>query len=191
VYPLVPTDPAWTGAALADLPALLADHLHCERKAATTALALVRAYPERADLVLHLSRLAHEETSHLVEVGRHLRRARGQATRDAGDPYAQSLRSLVRPGEPRRQLDLLLVSGLIEARSAERLDLLAAALRDRDPELAAFYAGLATAEHRHRDIFLALARPLADAPDLEARVAELTAREAEVVAALPWGPRIH
>ncbi len=191
MYPLTPTDPAWTGAALADLPALLADHLHCERKAATTALALVRAYPDREDLVLHLSRLAHEETSHLVEVGRRLRRAGGQATRDAGDPYAQALRAEVRRGEPDRQLDLLLVSGLIEARSAERLDLLADALRPRDPGLADFYAGLATAEHRHRDIFVALARSLVDPATLAARAQALTAREAEVVAALPWGPRIH
>lgn len=191
MYPLVPTDPAWAEAALADLPALLADHLHCERKAATTALSLVRAYPERADLVLHLSRLAHEETSHLVEVGRRLRQIEGRATRDAGDPYAKALTALVRPAEPNRQLDRLLVAGLIEARSAERLDLLAAALGDRDPALSGFYAGLAAAEHRHRDIFLALARSLAGAEALAARVRALAAREAEVVAALPWGPRIH
>lgn len=191
MYTLAPTDPAWAQAAVADLPALLADHLHCERKAAQTALMLVRTYPARSELVLHLSRLAHEETSHMVEVTRRLRAAGGSATRDAGDPYARRLREEVRGGEPERQIDLLLVSGLIEARSAERLALLAGALDDRDPALAEIYRGLATAETRHRDLFLSLAQPLCEPDALEARVGELCAVEAGLVATLPWGPRIH
>jgi len=191
VYTLVPTDPAWAEAAVADLPALLADHLHCERKAAQTALMLVRTYPERTELVLHLSRLAHEETSHMVEVTRRLRSVGGRATRDPGDPYAQRLRAEVRSGEPERQIDLLLVSGLIEARSAERLVLLADALAGRDPALAEIYRGLATAETRHRDLFVSLARPLCDPATLEARVRALCEVEGALVASLPWGPRVH
>jgi tRNA-(ms[2]io[6]A)-hydroxylase len=33
-------------AALADLPTLLVDHANCEKKAASTAMALIFAYPE-------------------------------------------------------------------------------------------------------------------------------------------------
>ena len=45
--PLVATDPRWLEVALADLDAVHADHLHCERKAAQSALSLIRSYPER------------------------------------------------------------------------------------------------------------------------------------------------
>lgn len=191
MYAITPTPPEWAATAISDLPALLADHLHCERKAAASALSLVRQYPDRTELVLHLSRLAHEETAHMVEVGRRLQRAKAPATRDVGDPYAQGLRALVRKKEPGRQVDMLLVSGLIEARSAERLELIGEALEDSDPELARFYRSLTEAEYRHRDLFLSLARPLVDEATLSARIAELCAAESELVAGLPWGPRVH
>src|SRR3954452_23119692 len=63
------THPRWFEASAADLPALLSDHLHCERKAAENALSLVRRYPHRGASVEKLARLAHEETSHVVQVG--------------------------------------------------------------------------------------------------------------------------
>ena len=53
--PLVATDPRWLGIALDDLDAVHADHLHCERKAASSALSLIRSYPERADPIKGLS----------------------------------------------------------------------------------------------------------------------------------------
>ena len=191
VFRLVPTDPAWATAALEDLDALLADHLHCERKAAASALSLVRSYPQHSDLVLHLSRLAQEEAGHMVEVSRRLRARRASAVRDAVDAYAQALRRLVRRSEPHRLVDLLLTSGLIEARSAERLALLAEGLRQRgEPQLATFYADLAATEARHRDLFASLARAHGGAAAVD-RARLLCEREAEVVATLPWGPRIH
>ncbi|MBP9086156.1 MAG: hypothetical protein KBG15_08555, partial [Kofleriaceae bacterium] len=49
--PLVASDARWLPTALADLDAVMRDHMHCERKAATSALSLLRAYPERADIV--------------------------------------------------------------------------------------------------------------------------------------------
>ena len=66
--PLTASDPAWLAVALADLDAVHADHLHCERKAAQSALSLIRSYPDRADLVERMARLAHDETRHVVQV---------------------------------------------------------------------------------------------------------------------------
>ena len=60
--PLIATDPRWLPIALDDLDAVHADHLHCERKAAQSALSLIRSYPERAELVTQMARLAHDET---------------------------------------------------------------------------------------------------------------------------------
>ena len=115
------THPRWFAASTADLHALLSDHLHCERKAAENALALVRRYPHRGGSVASLSRLAHEETSHVVQVGA-LIAARGWTPRaDTPNRYARALLDEVRGREPGRLLDALLVAAFIEARSHERL----------------------------------------------------------------------
>jgi tRNA-(ms[2]io[6]A)-hydroxylase len=186
--PLVPTDPRWVAIALADLDAVHRDHLHCERKAAQSALSLVRSYPERAELVATVARLAHEETAHVVQVAQLLGRRGTRPAYDFGDDYAARLRELVRKREPERLLDRLLVFAVIEGRSAERLGLLARALPD--PQAAALYAALADAEVRHRDTFLALAADVDAAAAVE-RAAWLVAREAEVLATLPVRARIH
>ena len=182
------THPRWFAASSADLRGLLSDHLHCERKAAQSALSLIRAYPERADLVSAMARLAHDETRHVVQVA-HLLTRRGQpASYDRGDDYAAALRTHIRVREPLRLLDRLLVFAVIEGRSAERLGLLAGALDDaRAREL---YAQLTVAEVRHRDTFLALARDAAP-KTWRARAAELAALEAEILARRPVAARIH
>ncbi len=186
--PLVASDPHWLAVALADLEAVHADHLHCERKAAQSALSLIRSYPERADLVDAMARLAHDETRHVIQVA-HLMARRGQpASYDHGDDYAAALRAEIRVREPDRLLDRLLVFAIIEGRSAERLGLLAGALDD--PRARELYAGLAAAEHRHRDTFLALARDAAPAA-WRARAAGLAAIEAGLLARRPVVARIH
>src|SRR5258708_4732751 len=155
------THPRWFAASSADLLSLLSDHLHCERKAAENALALVRRYPHRGTSVASLSRLAHDETSHVVQ-GAALIAARGGTPRsDSPNHYARRLLAEVRSREPARLLDVLLVAAFIESRSHERLSLLAAGFSATDEqELGGFYRALAAAEDRHAEIFLELAQPL-------------------------------
>jgi tRNA-(ms[2]io[6]A)-hydroxylase len=186
--PLVASDPRWLTTALDDLDAVHADHLHCERKAAQSALSLIRSYPEHGDLVIAMARLAHDETRHVVQVAQLMSKRGQQASYDHGDDYAKRLRDHIRGKEPERLLDRLLVFAVIEGRSAERLQLLADALED--PAARALYASLATAEVRHRDIFLALARDAAPAT-WRARAAELATIEADVLVAHPIAARIH
>ena len=186
--PLVASEPAWLATALDDLDAVHADHLHCERKAAQSALSLIRSYPERADLVAAMARLAHDETRHVIQVASLMARRGQPASYDHGDDYAAALRREIRVREPDRLLDRLLVFAIIEGRSAERLGLLAGALDD--PRARELYAGLAAAEHRHRDTFLALARDAAPAA-WRARAAELAAIEAGILAGRPVVARIH
>lgn len=186
--PLVASDPRWLAVALADVEAVHADHLHCERKAASSALSLIKSYPEQTDLVLAMARLAHDETRHVVQVAALLTRRKQPVAIDFGDDYAARLQKLVRKKEPDRLLDRLLVFAVIEGRSAERLGLLAGALDD--PKSRELYAHLAEAEVRHRDIFLALARDIA--PEVwRARASELAGLEASVLAEHPILPRIH
>jgi len=170
--PLVPTDARWIGVALGDLDAIHADHLHCERKAAQSAMA----------------RLAHDETRHVVQVSQLMARRQQPAAFDFGDDYAVALRDHIRKKEPLRLLDRLLVFAVIEARSAERLQILADNLEDEKAR--DLYASLATAEVRHRDIFLALARDT-DGETWRARAAELSEIEAEVFIDRPITARIH
>src|SRR5205807_136478 len=63
-----PTPPAWVEDALSHLPELLLDHANCEKKAASSALALMFAYAEDTRLALALSRLAREELRHFEQV---------------------------------------------------------------------------------------------------------------------------
>jgi tRNA-(ms[2]io[6]A)-hydroxylase len=186
--PLVTSDPRWLAVALGDLDAVHADHLHCERKAAQSALSLIRSYPDRADLVAAMARLAHDETRHVIQVSQLMARRGQLSSYDHGDDYAAALRQQVRKREPERLLDRLLVFAIIEGRSAERLQLLADALAD--PEVRRLYASLATAEVRHRDTFLALARDVSPHA-WRARATELAAAEASILAARTIAARIH
>ena len=186
--PLIASDPRWLAIALADLDTIHADHLHCERKAAQSALSLIRSYPERADLVTAMARLAHDETRHVVQVAQLMSRRGQTASYDHGDDYAAKLRTLIRTREPERLLDRLLVFAIIEGRSAERLGLLAGALEDRKAR--ELYASLASAEIRHRDCFLSLARDAAP-PTWRDRASELAAIEAEILSSREIVARIH
>src|SRR5262249_44322937 len=103
--------------------------------------------------------------------------------------YANSLRALVRKGEPLEILDRLLVSALIEVRSCERFAVLAATAVDA--ELTAFYRALYVSEFEHYKIFLDLARKFVDAAVVEARWQQMLAAEANILAAQAPGPRIH
>lgn len=185
--PLVPTGPRWLEVALADLDAVHADHLHCERKAAQSALSLIRSYPERTDLVAAMARLAHDETRHVIQVSQLMARRGQPAAYDFGDDYAAALRDHIRKAEPLRLLDRLLVFAVIEARSAERLGLLARVLGD--PDDARLYASLELAELRHRDMFLTLARDAGTSWSV--RALELVAIEADILASRPVIARIH
>jgi tRNA 2-(methylsulfanyl)-N6-isopentenyladenosine37 hydroxylase len=185
-----PTDPGWLPVALADFDQVLLDHAHCEKKAASQALSLLAAFPERERLVRSMARLAQEEVGHFRQVYDRAR-ARGLTLgRDHGDPYARALRKLVRhQRDETRLVDLLLVAALIEARSHERLELLAGGLEDE--ELGRFYGTLAQAEAGHARLFVDLARDYAPPGEVDARLEALAAAEAEIVAGLPLVPRIH
>jgi len=182
------TDPRWAGVALSDLDRTLSDHVHCEKKAAASALKLVADHPDRPDLVRSLARLAQEEQHHFLAVLTELQRRGAPLLPDDGDPYAQALLRLVRGGQA-RLLDRLLVAALIEARSCERLAILAGALPEA--RLRDLYDRLARSEAGHEQLFLDLARRHGGLAEADARLAALSDAEARIAAGLPLLPRIH
>ena len=190
--PLHSRTPAeWGRAVLAEPVRLLTDHAFLEKKAATNALELLTRWPGDwlPGWVETMTAVARDETAHLAQVTRILLRRGGRLDRVHKNPYANSLRLLVRKGDPAEILDRLLVSALIEVRSCERFAVLAAA--SADAELAGFYESLFASEFGHYRVFLELARKMADASAVEARWQELLASEARILAEQEAGPRIH
>ncbi len=183
-----PTPRAWVEAACADLPTLLVDHANCEKKAASTALALIFAYPEDRPLAVSLSRLAREELKHFEQVERLMRRLDVPHQRMKPGRYAGELRKLVRTHEPKRKLDLMIVHALIEARSCERFRLLAAHLPEAARDL---YQQLERSEARHFEMYLDFAHREYPADEIAARLEVIATREAELVTSLDTELRFH
>ncbi len=177
---LAPTPASWVDYAVQHWHVLLNDHANCEKKAASTALALMFAYPEDRKFTEALSRLAREELRHFEQVQRMMETLQVAGVRQKPGRYAAGLRAAMRTAEPGRKLDLLLVGALIEARSAERFRLLVPRL---PPPLADFYAKLERSEARHFELYLRLAHEAdgsEDNAESARRLESLAVREAEL-----------
>jgi tRNA-(ms[2]io[6]A)-hydroxylase len=183
-----PTPRAWVEAAQKDLATLLVDHANCEKKAASTALALIFAYPEDRALSVALSRLAREELKHFEQVERLMMKRDVPYARMKPGRYAGELRKLVRTHEPKRKLDLMIVHALIEARSCERFRLLATRLPADVGEL---YGQLERSEARHFEIYLEFAEREFAAEEITARLETISSREAELVTQADRELRFH
>jgi tRNA-(ms[2]io[6]A)-hydroxylase len=191
----VPTPDEWVREACAQRDVLLIDHANCEKKAASTALALMFAYAEDLELTDKMSRLAREELRHYEQVAK-LFPALGVAPRRlAPGRYAAGMRRLAAAAEPQREVDLMICGAFIEARSCERFGKLAGAI---GPPLSDLFGGLHNAEARHYRVYMDMARRAAKrardgvsasgggaaAPllfALEARIAEFAVLEAELI----------
>jgi tRNA-(ms[2]io[6]A)-hydroxylase len=185
---LAATPRAWVDAAVADLPTLLVDHANCEKKAASTALALIFAYPEDRGLCVALSRLGREELKHFEQVERLMRKLEVPFARLKPGRYASELRKLVRTHEPKRKLDLMLVHALIEARSCERFRLLSKRLPDPVGEL---YMQLERSEARHFEMYLQFAQREFDTEEIETRLALIAESESELATSPDRELRFH
>src|SRR5215510_1109075 len=153
----VPAD--WLPKVLANLPAVLVDHAHLERKAATSALNLEK-FRDLFPQVEALNAIAIEELQHFQLVLNLLRR-RGIPF---GQPYPSQwiagLMRAIRNGERYQVIDHLICCSLIEGRSCEKFQVLAAALKEIDLELANFYAGLVESEGNHYATYLLMAKAI-------------------------------
>ncbi|MEM6450453.1 MAG: tRNA-(ms[2]io[6]A)-hydroxylase [Cyanobacteria bacterium P01_D01_bin.105] len=184
-----PTSEAWVEQALADMDTILLDHAQCERKAAGTAIQMMSRYPSSDRLVRELTAIAQEELSHYEQVNQWLDKRGIPLQPVTPPPYGASLKKLVRRQEPERMLDLLLVSALIEARSHERLGLLAQ--HCSDAPLAKFYRSLMASEARHYGSYWLLATEYFDADLVKERLAELAEQESGILSVLHPEPRVH
>ena len=174
------TPEEWIDVACQRLPEMLLDHANCELKAASTALGFLYRYPDRAQLIQRMSRLAREELRHFEQVRSIMEELDIPFERLTASRYAGGLRDEARHEEPYKLLDLLLIGALIEARSCERFAKIAPRLPER---LGRFYAGLLASEARHFEHYIAFAKSEcgADDADIETRLAELKIVEAALI----------
>ena len=149
----------WGARMAPHIDAVLLDHAHLEKKAASTALTLLFRHPQHTWLQRPLSELAREELSHFELVLTHLEARKLAFGIQRPAPYAGRLQTEVRAKEPDRLLDTLLCCALIEARSCERMGRLADALPEGP--VADLYRGLLVSEAHHHVLYLDLARRLA------------------------------
>jgi tRNA-(ms[2]io[6]A)-hydroxylase len=185
------TPVAWLDHAVAHWQELLVDHANCEKKAASTALALMFAYPEDRKLTSALSRLAREELRHFEQVQRMMETLDVPYIRQKPGRYGAGLRATMRTADPGRKLDLLLIGALIEARSAERFRLLAPRLQG---PLADFYATLERSEARHFELYLDLAQDFDTSKEKSEsgrRLKAIAEKEAELATAPDEAFRFH
>ena len=170
------TPAAWVQEACAHPDILLIDHANCEKKAASTALALMFAYAEDLVLTEKLSRLAREELRHYEQVAKLMTAQKVVPRRLEPGRYASRLRRLVSTAEPKREVDLMICGAFIEARSCERFALLGDSIGG---PLAGLFKGLHEAEARHYELYLGLASRAGI--DLKERMAEFAVLEAALI----------
>jgi tRNA-(ms[2]io[6]A)-hydroxylase len=181
----------WVERVLPHRDTLLLEQAHLERKAASAALTFMFTYQEFAAIQRPLAELARDELEHYELVLDHLGRRGVPFARLVPCGYATRLHRVIRAHEPERGLDALLVSAMIEARSCERMRLLAQALASGAPDLAGMYRALTASEARHHAVYVDLARACYPDADVSGRLAAVAAFEAEALAAGPREPRLH
>ncbi|KGG13012.1 MULTISPECIES: tRNA-(ms[2]io[6]A)-hydroxylase [Prochlorococcus] len=183
------TNDQWLKMAIANPIEVLVDHAHCERKAAGAAVQLMFRYLCEPGLAEVLSPLVREELEHFERV-LNLLISRGEYLKPLpAPPYGALLAKAIRKDEPYRMLDSFLISGLIEARSHERMSLLA--MHSPDPELSCLYSDLLESEARHFGIYWQLASERFNKETILLRIKDLAKIESGILAELHPEPRMH
>jgi len=183
------TPKEWLKTALQDFDAFLIDHAACERKASAIGLSFVVRYPDRPEILEPMVRFAREELEHFHQVIRLLVQRGLTPAADEEDAYVKKLTHAARTGRDERFLDRLLIAGLIEARGHERLEMVAAAIED--PTLKNFYTKLSSAESRHRDFFIDMAKLYFDEETITKRLHELAQAEKRAIESVPHRSALH
>lgn len=170
---------SWLPKVRANLHAVLVDHAHLERKAATSALNLEK-YVELHGDVSELTAIAIEELQHFQLVLQLLRERSVPFSAPLRSPWISGMMAEVRKGRRQQVIDHLVVCALIEGRSCEKFQILAEAVKDLDEPLAHFYASLVESEGNHYATYLIMARHI-DEAETDRRLDFFLNRDAELI----------
>ena len=183
------TSDEWIKLALSNPIDILIDHAHCERKAAGVAILLMFRYPSEPNLAEVLSPIAREELEHFEKILYFLKDLGHSLESLKPPPYGAEFSKNIRKEEPNRMLDSFLIAGLIEARSHERLSLLA--LNSEDKSFKSLYESLLESEARHFGVYWKLAQTKFSKDQTFKRLEELSEIESAILAETFMLPRVH
>jgi tRNA-(ms[2]io[6]A)-hydroxylase len=179
----------WLEKIKGNLPAVLVDHAHLERKAATTALNLEK-YRDLYSRVEELNAIAIEELQHFQLVLNLLKQRGLPFGQTFPSPRIGGLMRAVRNGQRHQVIDHLICCSLIEGRSCEKFQLLAYELQSLDPELAKFYASLVESEGNHYATYILMARAI-DETEADRRLDYFLDLDAELMRTPNPLPMLH
>jgi tRNA-(ms[2]io[6]A)-hydroxylase len=179
----------WLAAVLNNFDEFLIDHAANEKKASAVALSMIAHYPDKVNLVVAMVDLALEELNHYRQVLKLILKRGRIPGPDEKDPYVNGIIKHIRRGPERYFLDRLLSAAVIEARGAERFNLVGKALEDA--ELGTFYQTLAQSEKNHFELFIELARTYFPDEAIDTRWQEWLQIEAKILDSLVIRPRLH
>jgi tRNA 2-(methylsulfanyl)-N6-isopentenyladenosine37 hydroxylase len=179
----------WLDKVIKNLPAVLVDHAHLERKAATTALSLEK-YRDLHPRVGQLNSIAIEELQHFQLVLEILQRRGIPFGHAYPSPWTSGLMRAIRHGSRPQAIDHLLCCALIEGRSCEKFQILARELAPLDSELAQFYGSLVESEGNHYATYILMAREI-DSVETESRLDFFLELDAELVQKPNEFPILH
>ena len=184
------TNPKWVDAVKADFSTFLQDHADCERKASGLAQNFTAKYPDRLEIIDDLVAIAIEELEHFQQVYRIMvDRGVPLATRMEKDMYVNRFIAFARNGREERFMDRILMAGIIEARGAEKFELIGEALEDA--ELSKYYIQLGRSEEKHIHVFIKMCSHYFADKEIQKRLEELLVIEAEIVDSLPITAKLH
>ena len=183
------TSTGWVNLALSNPIEILIDHAHCERKAAGVAIQLMFRYPNEPNLSEVLSPIAREELEHFEKILYFLKDLGHSLKALKPPPYGAELAKNIRKNEPNRMFDSFLIAGLIEARSHERLGLLA--LNSEEESFKNLYESLLESEARHFGVYWKLAQTKFSKNQTFKRLEELSEIESAILAETFILPRVH
>jgi tRNA-(ms[2]io[6]A)-hydroxylase len=172
-------DPEWAPRVTRSLHDLLVDHAHLERKAATTAIQLEK-YRELFPKVHTLYRIAMEELQHFELVLGLLEQRSWAFGQPQRSEWITGMMRGVRQGRRESAIDHLVVCALIEGRSCEKFQILAAYLAKNEPELSLFYQSLVESEGNHYATYLIMARDI-DLEETDSRLDWFLDRDSELM----------
>jgi tRNA-(ms[2]io[6]A)-hydroxylase len=171
------TPDSWIEEATKQLDVILNDHAANELKAAQSAMTLMARNPLKQDVLYKMSRLAREELVHFEQALKIMRKRGIKLQTLKASSYAAKMFKHIRKSQDDALTDTLILGAIIEARSCERFEKLAAHL---DDELEKFYVSLLKSEARHYQDYLDLAQKYSNEP-IEERVQYFLVLEKEAI----------
>ncbi len=180
----------WADQAYEGIDEFLQDHADAERKVSNLCLSMITKYPNREEIIEELTQIAVEELLHFKQVYE-IMKQRNLTLRSnfKQDAYIKQLSTIVREDSDGRFMDRLILASIAEMRGSERFGLLGEVATEA--EIARFYRNLHLQEMEHIDSFIKMAKVYFDDKEVDERVQEILAKEAEVTKGLPWRPSLH